>query len=267
MDTFINISPVKKTDLSPTQDQFPLHIHSNYEILCFLSGDANYIVEGTAYPLHKGDFILIRQTEAHRLSLTSDSPYNRIIVNFSPKKPDDALTKRLMAPFNDRPSGSQNHYPASDFPTQYALHCMEEICSCDDHNLRCAYLTVILNEFSAMFEKNAKQEKEDVPTLYAEIFRYINRHISESISLQQISDRFFISKSQLNRNFKRIIGSTVWDYIIEKRLLLAKKYIEEGASPTKVYLDCGFNDYTAFYRAYRSKFGISPSKTVRFNTH
>ena len=68
----------------------------------------------------------------------------------------------------------------------------------------------------------------------------------------------FISKSQLNRKFRNVTGSTVWEYITAKRLILAKELLVRGEKPTSVYTKCGFNDYTSFYRAYKTKFLHSP---------
>ena len=95
-----------------------------------------------------------------------------------------------------------------------------------------------------------------------DIVKYINNHLSEELSLDIICDRFFISKSHINRKFKKVIGSTVWEYINIKRLLLAKELLHNGISPTNVYLKCGFKDYCTFFRAYKAKFGVSPKSSM-----
>ena len=43
----------------------------------------------------------------------------------------------------------------------------------------------------------------------------------------------------------------------------ARQLILSGAAPTKVFAQCGFSDYSAFYRAYRKEFGISPAETPK----
>ncbi len=48
-------------------------------------------------------------------------------------------------------------------------------------------------------------------------------------------------------------------YIVEKRLIYAHKLISENEKPTKIYLDCGYNDYPTFYKAYLKMFGYPPS--------
>lgn len=266
MNSFVEITAEKTTDYSPDPKHFLMHIHNNYEIFCFLSGDAAYVVEGSIYPLRKGDFVLMRSAEAHRIQLHSQTPYKRLVLNFLPTKSPTFFIEKLLVPFCDRPLGQFNHYPAVLFQNTHLVHYMEQICISDDSNVRASYLTVLLYELSSQYEKLRSANVMSQSTVYADIIAYINQHLTEPLSLHQISESFFISKSQLNRSFRQLIGSTVWEYITQKRLLLAKQQIEEGRNPTKIYSYCGFSDYTTFYRAYRNHFGFSPAQTKRTHT-
>ena len=78
-----------------------------------------------------------------------------------------------------------------------------------------------------------------------------------------LAKRFYLSKTHLNRIFKQSTGTTVWEYITIKRLFLAKELIAAGRQPTDVCTQCGFKDYTTFFRSYKRHFGISP----RAQTH
>lgn len=100
MSNFTKIAIIKQTIEKPRQEDSSMHLHDDYEILCFLSGDAKYIVEGSVYPLHRGDIIIIARFESHRLLLRSDKPYSRIVMNFNPKNADAPLLKKLIRPFN-----------------------------------------------------------------------------------------------------------------------------------------------------------------------
>ena len=51
--------PSGYTTYNPKNQKHPMHMHDNYEIYSFLSGDAEYYVEGSRYPLKSGDIILI----------------------------------------------------------------------------------------------------------------------------------------------------------------------------------------------------------------
>ena len=139
---------------------------------------------------------------------------------------------------------------------------------CPTPQQKLCYLLPLLNDLADCFEtvKNsgAHVEKDRA----AAVIKYINRHLSDDLSLKSLAERFYLSKTHLNRLFKQSTGTTVWDYIIVKRLFLARKLINAGESPSIVYTQCGFQDYTTFYRAYKQHFGVCPKcDAPRFRTN
>ena len=60
------------------------------------------------------------------------------------------------------------------------------------------------------------------------------------------------------RLFKAQTGETVHAYVRQKRLLYAARLIREGVPANRAAADAGFTDYSAFYRAFRQCFGVSP---------
>jgi AraC-like DNA-binding protein len=74
-----------------------------------------------------------------------------------------------------------------------------------------------------------------------------------------LSDLAFMSRYHFMRFFKAQTGFTVHGYIRHKRLMRAAQLIREGTPVTKAAAECGYNDYSAFHRAFRETFGISPA--------
>ena len=111
------------------------------------------------------------------------------------------------------------------------------------------------------FDKRTKNQSsygKPVQLLSNEILAYINSNLSRELSLDLLSKRFFISKNHLNRIFKIATGVTVWEYVKLKRLIMARNSILTGSSAIEACQNSGFNDYSAFYRAYKERFGVSP---------
>ena len=81
---------------SPQPEDFVLHTHDTYEILCFLSGNAEYVVEGHVYPLRRGDLMLMCRSETHRLAVRSAVPYERMTVSFSASALTPEERQRLL---------------------------------------------------------------------------------------------------------------------------------------------------------------------------
>ena len=100
------------------------------------------------------------------------------------------------------------------------------------------------------------------PSKYQNIYAvadYISEHFDETITLDLLADRFYISKYYMMRLFKQETGYTLGQYISQKRLLLAKELLSSGVPGTQVCYDCGFKDYSTFSRAYKQLFGVTPS--------
>lgn len=60
------------------------------------------------------------------------------------------------------------------------------------------------------------------------------------------------------RKFKEDTKMTLHNYIFQKRLLYARDLIQNGTPITKASIECGFNDYSSFLRAFRKHFKCSP---------
>ena len=91
------------------------------------------------------------------------------------------------------------------------------------------------------------------------ILRYLNLHLTEPISTEELSRQFYVSKYHMMRRFKAETGYTIHSYVTEKRLLLAREKIARGGSLGQISEECGFGDYSTFSRAYKRQFGVSPN--------
>ena len=247
---------------TPVQTDYALHAHDYYEILLYLSGEADYSVEGRQYRLHPGDLMLMRRSEAHHLVLRAPARYERICIHFEAEvlRPVDPEL-RLLEMFNNRPLGTRNQYRADRFPEQKWQFYMEKVTRARDDLHRLCWLLPLLEELGACFKQ--LREEQTAPEGAAAVMTYINSHLSEPLSLEGLSERFHYSKTYLNDLFRRAAGTTVWQYIVTKRLLVARQRLRAGEMPTKVAQKCGFQDYSTFYRAYRQHLGVSPKEDAR----
>ncbi len=251
-----------KTDFPDQKSTgFSAHTHLLNELYYFISGKAVFKIEGTRYPLHPGDILIMRQAESHSLEISSGEPYERLSLHF-----DSELVRsidpdlKLLYAYNDRELGTNNLFTPSDFSTPICSMLAEGMLekTSNPRQQIISHLIPMLNELSVAYEnkKNNPAENDDSGR---RIIDYINRHLSDDLSLDHICARFYISKPHLCRIFKAATGLTVWEYVTVKRLMAARQLIRSGTAPTVAAASCGFNDYSAFYRAYRRRFDSSPS--------
>lgn len=256
-----NIQSTHSRTECPVQSHYTMHTHNGCELLYLLQGDADYAVEGNIYRLKKGDIMLMRRLESHYLILRSTACYERLIVNFDLTDTeicDNSFCQALSAMLLHQPLGKYNHFASSLFPDNHWQYYMDRICSYSDPDRQMIYLLPLLNELSEEYEKVKNSPDHTIPNKSSAIVSYINQHLFEELSLDRICERFFLSKSQLNRIFRKVTGTTVWNYVLVKRLFHAREMMQSGENPTSIYEKCGFQDYVTFYKAYQKHFGHTP---------
>lgn len=245
---------------TPAVSDFLMHTHENHELYYFLAGRGIYRIESSEYPMRPGDILIMRRAESHYFDIDPTVPYKRFSLNFSEALFEEIdRTGMLMKPFYERELGKSNLYRRGDFPDDTATRLMARMLSpeTDVRTEVLACLPALLGEIARVYRQRSQSEPEEAPLSYR-IVSFVNDHLTDDLSLDIIAARFYISKPQLCRVFKAATGSTVWEYITIKRLIRAREIIGAGTSPTEAAGVCGFNDYSAFYRAYRRMFGHSP---------
>ena len=248
------------------------HYHDFYEIFLFLNGEVDYWIEGSLYHLKPGDILLVNPSELHRpIPLNETEDYERIVVWIDRKFLNSidkgifekcfdsnlATWRKVIRPSSSEKSAIQN----------IAVSLVQEFYSDGFASESCSF--GILLQFLSNVNRLAlsgeafQNEKYRTPTFIADILSYISEHYSEDLSLDRLSNHFFVSKYYLSHEFKKAVGTSVHRYITLKRLSFAHELLSRGVSPSEAGIMCGFGDYTTFFRAFKSEYEISPSECYK----
>lgn len=253
----------------PPFEPHVLHAHETCEIYCIYRGNGHYITEGTRHKFEHGKILLMRSGESHRADLTGDEPYARMVFHFHPEVVDSIDPERkLLRPFFDRPLGLHNVYDRSVVAQTGIYELFRKMTLfTGDHYKDCLHATsllfAVLDELCTLFDAGLYNAPTQSAELMHDVVAYVNDNLTSPLSVEQICEKFYLSRGQLNRHFKSSTGTTVWDYIVTKRLMLAKAYLSDGMGAQEAARACGFTDYSAFYRAYLKKHGTSPTGGTR----
>lgn len=125
----------------------------------------------------------------------------------------------------------------------------------DNYALILSFLTCVLK---AVRKKDAGAPSFVAPTPMQQVIAYINEHYREPIRLKDISEHFNISQSALSHDFVRYTNRGVYEYVLFRRIVLARQMILSGAPLGEVSDQCGFTDYSNFLRVFRKHMGMSP---------
>ena len=253
----------------PKLDSVAVHHHDFYEIYFFLNGRVEYRVEGKTYLLEPGDLLLINPRELHQPIVKQGTVYERIVLwidknyldSFSQEDADLSRCFDSEEPTHTnilRPSGLQinkiNNLLNDMVKESYGDGFGNSLSAVGSF----LQFMVEINRLSLQSKEYAKPVKE--AGLVAQVLTFINEHYNEELSLESLSNRFFVSKYHLSHEFSRAVGTSVYRYIMLKRLLNAKELLSVGESPGDVCHKCGFQDYANFYRAFKAEYGVSPKK-------
>ena len=247
-----------------TKKDFSYHYHDFHKIIVFISGKVTYHIEGKAYHLKPRDILLVSQGAIHKPEIDPSVPYERYIFWIR----DDLSCQELNTCFQKANDRSFNLVRADSALQERLKDLLPEIEQTlqnkhfGDTVLRNALFTQFMIYINRIFLRTSSSPDKKTyssDTQVEQLLKYINRNLSENLSIDQLANRFFFSKYHMMRKFKNETGYTIHNYITSKRLLMARSLISQGIPVMKAALASGFRDYTTFVRAYKKQFGKAPS--------
>ncbi len=252
----------------PNPSDGEMHHHDFYEVCCFLGGEVEYLVDGRIYHLNPGDILLINPMELHRHVLrTEGTLYERIVlwINVEYLKSLSTDSIKLTNCFDGSLPTHNNILRPNAVHRAEIISLLGELVRenySDDygadlsaHGIFVHFMTE-LNRLALSSKKH--REYGESSDLVARVLSYIGENYNKEISLEQLSQNFYVSKYHLSHEFSREVGISVYRYIMLKRLVIARQLLQDGVTPNETCVQCGFGDYTSFYRAFKTEYGINP---------
>ena len=250
-----------------TRKEFSYHYHDFHKVVIFISGKAAYHIEGKAYQLKPWDILLVNRHAIHSPEIDPSVPYERFILWIQNDIPWQELLKCFQKA-NDRSYNLVRLNSALQEKMKDILFELENSAKSDEYGREIltqslflqfmVYLNRIFLEKQYIFDKKSYTFDSQI----ASILQYINHNLKEDLSVETLSARYYVSKYHLMRKFKQETGYTLHNYIVNKRLLMARTLISNGMPVTKAAQESGFAEYSTFSRAYRKQFKTNPSEEL-----
>ena len=248
---------------SGTRPEF--HYHEFCKILLLLSGSGGYTVDGQRYALQSGDVVLVGSHTVHRPEFEPGAAYERIILYISPdflrraSVPDCDLTEcfrsghvlRLGEPERKRlfslAAALERELAGEDYGRELLCHA--------------ALLRLLVRIGRELRRTDAPRPGPVKPgnERVAAILRYLDRHLTEDICIDDLAEQFYLSKYHMMRLFRWETGTTIHGYLTERRLIMARELMSGGTSATDACFRSGWRSYCSFTRAYGKRFGSTPT--------
>ena len=254
--------------LDRKRKEFAFHYHDFNKIIIFLSGNVNYSIEGKNYILKPYDIVLINEGEIHKPSVLDSSDYERIIIYVSTKflNTYSDVNYNLNNCFECAKKEHSNvlRIHSIDKSKLYQV-CLELEHSFEDNSFaKELYQKLLFLEFIIQLNRTVISNHINyLDSIHGNakllnLLKYINEHLADDLTIDHLSEHFYLSRYYLMHFFKEETGYTIGNYITEKRLLLAKNLVQNGSTITEACFQSGFKNYSTFSRAFKKAYNTIP---------
>lgn len=252
-----------------------LHCHDFYELYIHISGAKFYCIDNNVYPMEPYQLMVVPPFCMHGL-IGDSAPvhYERafLYITRSMLRNCGGGYLDLESFFNKYNSTGQYQFLLSEAD---AMTCKQLIRELSEDMRTSSTVKTFANytkvqHFLQIVTQTMRGTKEIVAPVVVneamhEILSYINDHFTQPLKLDALARQFGVSMSFLSHEFVKYTGRSVYDYILYRRVLLAKAMITSNRSLNEVAYQCGFNDYSSFLRIFRKMVGMSPSAYRKSN--
>lgn len=246
------------------------HTHNYYEFYFFLQGDVSMNIAGKKYPVQTGDVILIPPDLHHYAVIHNpDLPYRRFVFWIS-REYFHQLTQLsgdygYLIQLTASTGKYIFHYDVIAFQALQSkvFRLIEELRF--DRFAKEAKVTLCVNDLilhltRTIYEMEHPLTPHENQSLYENLIQYIENHLDEDLTLDQLANEFFVSKYHIAHIFKDKMGLSIHQYITKKRLAMCRNAILSQTEISDAYMMFGFKDYSSFFRAFKKEYGLSPKE-------
>jgi AraC-like DNA-binding protein len=257
----------------------PYHTHFHYEIYYFHEGQVSYLINDRIYKLAPGDLILMHGMTLHKAMIERNDVYKRTIIHFDPsyvsKHIQPSYTDNLLLPFTELKNIHLSLRGAAREECEALLHKLTELMLLKNQGNAYAYqkshivLLELLLLICQLCQQPMQNQHHSTNTTTKEkhtqdIITFIEQHYTDDITLDQLQEHLHLNKFYLSKTFKEVTGTTIFQYLLERRIYAAKLLlVDSQAKITEICLEVGFKHLAHFSRSFKQATGLTAEQYRR----
>jgi AraC-like DNA-binding protein/mannose-6-phosphate isomerase-like protein (cupin superfamily) len=216
-----------------------------------LSGSGTIIQNGHQYTASAGEIYLLHKGSRHDYYSAKDNPWVKIWINLK-----GTLIEHLLEVY----PLEQVVYPGNDQVLEYFYTFHQELTSGKPPQELQKSCALLLHSILSSLYFGTLSLHQQEPDDALKIKRYLDQHVLDSVTLDDLCDHFFKSKTQIIRQFKKKYGITPYSYLLDIKLQYAKKLLTQTNVPIKeIASRLQFADEHYFSTYFKQVENLSPS--------
>jgi AraC-like DNA-binding protein/mannose-6-phosphate isomerase-like protein (cupin superfamily) len=243
-----------------------VHAHNDrVEILYILEGEGYHTIGKNTYETKTGDLLIINEGILHEERVRGEKPLKYCVCAVTDMqicgKKKNHIISRLQQPIIK--TGQENIF----LNNIYQLLINESLSEDPLKNEICSMLSEVLigkildyfetHKDSVKIDKEMMEETEN--DIVTNVCMYLDQNFKEKISLTEIARQACVSPWYLERIFKKNTGSSVTQYMIDRRLGYAQNLLRDTAKSISVIAEeAGYDNPSYFSQLFKKKFGCNP---------
>ena len=205
-------------------------------LLLVFDGVLRFSEDGVLYELHPGQYHIQKHNSIQKGPLPSDSP-KYLYVHFRAEWTEDSLLAKT-----------------GTFDYEYLK---DDIAQMNRLSYSDAPYIIKAAQFYSLLSKLCKSNPDD--SIAKQIADFIQKNSRQNISIDMLCKQFNFSKNHIINLFKKSYGMTPNVYLNMFRLKNAEELLITTSKPIEsISIQCGYGNYSHFYRQFMRKNNISP---------
>lgn len=249
------------------------HWHEELQFCLVVKDRIRVAVEGSSFELGEGEGVFINSRRLHSITNAPGADATYICLDFHPRLvygfDGSVLQSKYLAPFTCREAPSHLRLAQGEPWAADIIGLLEQVyrsysSQAPDELQIAIWLASAWHDVAERLRQGREGAAADAKTAIRPQTRaameYIGEHLGEPISLEDVAAHIGLAKSTCCREFKRQLGCTLTEYVLNARLQEASRLLlTSDASVAEVAARCGFSSSSYFIAKFRARIGTSPA--------
>ena len=234
------------------------HVHDKYEISICSSGNIFIDIGGTLTLMSAPCVLLHRPFSVHLVDTDRVAPYIRSNLYFDAEFLS-GVDRRVADPERVFTSGFRG-IPLTRVQLERLNRISEMMFGESSRHLRLPMLIAILRELETIAPSDSISSDEK--RYICDVIGYIKEHFTEPLKSSDIAEKFFVSRTKLDRDFRFYTQTTIKSFLMNIRFKNALRLMRGGMSVQDAAASSGTSDVSNFIRTFKARYGITPHKYI-----